>query len=380
MLVPIVGVEGSLYDSYCSKSGAISGTGGCGWCCNGGLGKVYGDLDTEDSITNKLQNFTNAFFKVSRYYSKQNVCATYYTGDKFKGECISGFNYHGSIQGRYGSFFGAGGTVILTSCHAGLTFYLCYTRTQTHFFNQDIFSEIDFKEGVEKFTPLLEDRLKHAENTWLEQALSLEADPNKFRDYLNQHIDKLKDLSERVINSDLPEQLVEQASRLLDIIRSGKMTINPKFAQDFFNNAAQFYLSCEALATLTGGFIVDGFGSIVGFTCGQPICVLGGGGYGLGKSLYDNLYFRGDGKGNNAYVLGQPTEVDGYKPPKNWNGKKVKNPNGPGYGWPDDKGRVWMPTGPKPSKAHGGPHWDVQKPDGNYDNVYPGGKIRLGKS
>jgi hypothetical protein len=75
---------------------------------------------------------------------------------------------------------------------------------------------------------------------------------------------------------------------------------------------------------------------------------------------------------DDAQAPGMPTEKDGYEPPKNWDGKKVKNPNGHGYGYPDKKGRVWIPTGPK---AHRGPHWDVQNPDGTYDNILPGGKI-----
>lgn len=76
---------------------------------------------------------------------------------------------------------------------------------------------------------------------------------------------------------------------------------------------------------------------------------------------------------NDAQAPGKPTENDGYIPPKRWDGKKVKNPNGSGYGWPDHKGNVWVPTGPK---AHGGPHWDVQFPDGEYDNIMPGGHSR----
>ncbi|MEM7173265.1 MAG: RHS repeat-associated core domain-containing protein [Pseudomonadota bacterium] len=81
-----------------------------------------------------------------------------------------------------------------------------------------------------------------------------------------------------------------------------------------------------------------------------------------------------------ADAPGQPSEKDGYKAPKNWDGKKVKNPNGPGSGWPDKNGNVWVPTGPKgSSKAHGGPHWDVQSKGGGYKNVYPGGKVRGGK-
>ncbi|MGT2437483.1 polymorphic toxin type 37 domain-containing protein [Bradyrhizobium betae] len=44
------------------------------------------------------------------------------------------------------------------------------------------------------------------------------------------------------------------------------------------------------------------------------------------------------------------------------------------YGWQDDKGRVWCPTGPG-RRAHGGPHWDVQLPGGGYVNVRPGQNI-----
>lgn len=77
-----------------------------------------------------------------------------------------------------------------------------------------------------------------------------------------------------------------------------------------------------------------------------------------------------------AQAPGKPTEQDGYTPPKNWDGKKVKNPNGSGSGWPDKKGNVWVPTG-HGSKAHGGPHWDVQDPKtGKHTNILPGGRER----
>jgi hypothetical protein len=81
-------------------------------------------------------------------------------------------------------------------------------------------------------------------------------------------------------------------------------------------------------------------------------------------------------KNNDAQAPGKPTENDGYFPPKNWDGKKVKNPHGRGFGWPDEKGKIWVPTGPK---GHGGPHWDVQDPRSNdkpYRNILPGGKER----
>ncbi|MBI4332382.1 MAG: hypothetical protein HY673_14000 [Chloroflexi bacterium] len=65
---------------------------------------------------------------------------------------------------------------------------------------------------------------------------------------------------------------------------------------------------------------------------------------------------------------GKPTKEDGYEAPKNWNGELVKNPNGSGAGYPDNHGNVWVPTSHKGLHA---PHWDVEKPGGGYDKVYP---------
>ena len=77
-----------------------------------------------------------------------------------------------------------------------------------------------------------------------------------------------------------------------------------------------------------------------------------------------------------ANAPGIPTKDDGFKPAKNWDGEsKVRVPNGRSKGYPFKDGSVWVPTGPG-SLAHGGPHWDVQFPDGSYTNVYPGGRKR----
>ncbi len=82
---------------------------------------------------------------------------------------------------------------------------------------------------------------------------------------------------------------------------------------------------------------------------------------------------------NDAQAPGQPTEKDGYAPPKRWDGKKVKNQKTGQYGYPDRDGNIWIPTGPG-SAAHGGAHWDVVAPNGtDYDNVYPGGRVRKGR-
>lgn len=83
--------------------------------------------------------------------------------------------------------------------------------------------------------------------------------------------------------------------------------------------------------------------------------------YGYYSSLWNQLWNENtedEGGCDDAQAPGLPTEKDGFVPPKNWDGKKVNSPKGRGYGWPDNKGNVWVPTGPK---GHGGPHWDVQK-------------------
>ena len=78
---------------------------------------------------------------------------------------------------------------------------------------------------------------------------------------------------------------------------------------------------------------------------------------------------------NDAQAPGIPTEIDGFIPSKRWDGKKCRHPLNGKVGYPDKKGNIWVPTGPGPL-AHGGPHWDVQTPNGRSKNVYPGGKVR----
>lgn len=65
------------------------------------------------------------------------------------------------------------------------------------------------------------------------------------------------------------------------------------------------------------------------------------------------VFYMQDDNSQGAQAPGKPTEDDGFVPKKKWDGKKVPNPNGPGYGWPDEKGNVWVPSGPN---GHGGPH------------------------
>jgi hypothetical protein len=110
-----------------------------------------------------------------------------------------------------------------------------------------------------------------------------------------------------------------------------------------------------------------------GITAGQAI--LGGTATG-GAIILMNKIPKDAKDPNGAKAPGKPGADEGFKDPKDGE-RWVKNPNGRGSGWLDDKGRVWVPSG-QGGSAHGGPQWDVQTPGGGYDNVYPGGKVRSG--
>jgi RHS repeat-associated protein len=78
---------------------------------------------------------------------------------------------------------------------------------------------------------------------------------------------------------------------------------------------------------------------------------------------------------NGAKAPGKPGEAEGFEDPKTGE-KWVKGPDGRG-GWQDSKGNVWQPTG-QGGLAHGGPHWDIQRPNGRgYVNGLPGQKAPL---
>ncbi|MBW7675116.1 RHS repeat-associated core domain-containing protein [Chryseobacterium chendengshani] len=67
-----------------------------------------------------------------------------------------------------------------------------------------------------------------------------------------------------------------------------------------------------------------------------------------------------------------PPDHPEFKAPKGGN-KKVRNPNGRGTGWLDNKGRVWVPDDHNGTHA---PHWDRQEPKGGgYSTVYPTVKV-----
>jgi hypothetical protein len=113
--------------------------------------------------------------------------------------------------------------------------------------------------------------------------------------------------------------------------------------------------------TVIGGVVGAGAGAWIGWNVTGPM---------LAKPP-ENAYDP-----NGPKAPGKPTDADGFKDPKggeSW----VRNPNpkrgGSSHGWLDAKGDVWCPTGPAGpgTRAHGGPHWDVQSPGGGYRNIRP---------
>ncbi|UXY16942.1 polymorphic toxin type 37 domain-containing protein [Chitiniphilus purpureus] len=125
--------------------------------------------------------------------------------------------------------------------------------------------------------------------------------------------------------------------------------------------------------------------SIGGGLAGPPGAIVGGIiGLGVGLWLGDKLTGpkaatppENARDPNAPKAPGKPGPQEGFEDPKggeDW----VPNPN-PGGGasshcWKDSKGNIWCPTG-KGGRAHGGPHWYVQKPGGGYVNVRPGQNI-----
>lgn len=72
-----------------------------------------------------------------------------------------------------------------------------------------------------------------------------------------------------------------------------------------------------------------------------------------------------------------PTLEDGYLAPKS--GPKLGKDQSGKRGWVDKNGNIWVPVPDGSPQAHGGGHWDVQRPDGKgYTNKYPGGAERKG--
>jgi hypothetical protein len=114
--------------------------------------------------------------------------------------------------------------------------------------------------------------------------------------------------------------------------------------------------------TVIGGVIGAGAGAWVGWHVTGPM---------LAKPP-ENAYDP-----NGPKAPGKPGDAEGFNDPRrgeNW----VSNPNpgrgGSSHGWQDDRGRVWCPTG-QGGRAHGGPHWDVELPNGRHVNVPPGQNI-----
>jgi hypothetical protein len=91
-----------------------------------------------------------------------------------------------------------------------------------------------------------------------------------------------------------------------------------------------------------------------------------------GEEANTSLPIRPDEKYPRSQLPTQGTYP--YVPPKQKGSPGiVKNPHGPGY--VDKDGNIWVWD----QRGHGGPHWDVEHPDGKHTNVYPDGEAHQGK-
>ncbi|SET98389.1 RHS repeat-associated core domain-containing protein [Lacrimispora sphenoides] len=101
----------------------------------------------------------------------------------------------------------------------------------------------------------------------------------------------------------------------------------------------------------------------------------------LGLNLYtycqNNPIMFTDPSGHEVTKDKPPTDNEGYVAPK---GGPVQGKDKSGNkGWVDKNGNIWVPVPDGSPNAHGGGHWDVQRPDGKgYVNKYPGGAERKG--
>lgn len=128
----------------------------------------------------------------------------------------------------------------------------------------------------------------------------------------------------------------------------------------------------EAMETLVGADLLAWLlGSILIYVITHPISF---------GSQHTGVPNNGPGGANTAQASASNLPLPGqavsggrvYIPPKSGHGQPVRK----GKGFVDAKGNIWewAPGGAQ----HGGPHWDVQHPDGSHTNVAPNGKV-IGK-
>lgn len=185
--------------------------------------------------------------------------------------------------------------------------------------------------------------------------------------------------------------------------KSGAVAATSQFASNIIGDMALNPMQTASLHSLIGGIssyvqtgkflpgAMSGFsGSLIG-KISQPCndgtrIIMGALGGGFSSSITGGKFINGATTG--AFIVlfndlaheldmqaggdlpsmrDNPPSHPDYKSPKGGD-RKVRNPNGSGSGWIDDKGRVWVPTDHKGTHA---PHWDREIPGGGHENVYP---------
>ena len=231
------------------------------------------------------------------------------------------------------------------------------------------------------------DRLKTAVAAWYgASAMSRDAFRTQFLNPYtsDETVDRLRGAARGLIEARNFDDLGEASSKLSAAARQ----IGPDRWPQFIGNAAR-----QAEEAVSRGDVPSVIKADVGTDALVGIAIMGALGLAIG-SLLDGQTSKlppatttkpvlmatppRDAKDpNGAKAPGKPGAAEGFSDPKggeSW----VPNPNGKGYGWQDSRGDVWVPSGPG-RNAHGGPHWDVESPGGEYDNIYPGGNKRPGR-
>lgn len=96
----------------------------------------------------------------------------------------------------------------------------------------------------------------------------------------------------------------------------------------------------------------------------------------IGCRLWQNLVDKKKIKGLHGTLFCELWHLKQYYfAPGEWEEEEPKRDD---EGYPDKEGRIWVPVEWGSGAVHGGPHWDVLKPEGGYDNVFKD-KIELPK-
>ena len=136
----------------------------------------------------------------------------------------------------------------------------------------------------------------------------------------------------------------------------------------YYNPTLGRFINADAFTSTGQGLLGN---NMFVYCLNNPICLRDSNGQ-IARNTYD---LQHTGSGNTSTEVtnprNSPPDHPDFTPPKGGN-KKVRNPNGKGWGWIDAKGNVWVWE----PRMHGGKGWSIQEPGGGHGHAYPGGGTR----